>query len=225
VLADLDALGVEAVLCLGDIVGYGADPGPVVERVAERAMTTVAGNHDRAATGLLGLGWFNPYARRAAEWTAERLAAGQAAYLGALPLVVEQDDATLVHASPRDPEQWAYLVSAADGGAVFSHFHTRICFVGHSHVPAVWVLRPDGRVSHRRGSGPVALAAEERYVVSVGSVGQPRDGDPLAAYAVWDRERDAVEIRRVSYDVREARRRIHAAGLPRLLGDRLLDGR
>jgi diadenosine tetraphosphatase ApaH/serine/threonine PP2A family protein phosphatase len=225
VLADLDRVGVDALLCLGDIVGYGADPGPVLDTVGARVAATVAGNHDQAAIGRLDLAWFNPYARRAAEWTADRLGPAQAAYLALLPLVIEHGEATLAHASPQDPAQWSYLVTAADGARAFPHFRTRLCFVGHSHLPAVWALDGKGRVAYRRGDGPLALAAGERYVINVGSVGQPRDGHPLAAYAVWDLAGDAVEIRRVPYDVGEARRRIHAAGLPRLLGDRLLDGR
>lgn len=227
-LADLDGRGVEGLLCLGDIVGYGADPGPVVEAVAPRVAAAVAGNHDRAAAGLIDLGWFNPYARRAAEWTGEHLTAFQTRYLAGLPLRVEHAGATLVHASPRRPEIWSYVVSEADGAAAFRYFETALCFIGHSHLPAIWTLRPggpDGKIEYRWGAGRVVLVEGERCLVNVGSVGQPRDGDPWAAYAVWDLEARSVEVRRVAYDVHEARRRIHAAGLPRRLGDRLLQGR
>jgi len=140
-------------------------------------------------------------------------------------LVAEYADATLVHSSPRDPGEWPYLVSAADGAAAFPAFATTVCFIGHSHLPMVWTLREDGQVAHRRGGGRVTLGAAERHLINVGSVGQPRDGDPLAAYAIWDLEAGTVEIRRVPYDNYEARRRIHDAGLPRFLGDRLLHGR
>ena len=224
-LADLTRCGAERLLCLGDIVGYGADPGSVVDAVAARVAVAVAGNHDHAAAGVIGLDWFNPYARRAAEWTAERLTATQTRYLTHLPLVAEYADATLVHSSPRDPGEWPYLVSAADGAAAFPAFATTVCFIGHSHLPMVWTLREDGQVAHRRGGGRVTLGAAERHLINVGSVGQPRDGDPLAAYAIWDLEAGTVEIRRVPYDNYEARRRIHDAGLPRFLGDRLLHGR
>lgn len=215
---------VDGLLCLGDLVGYGADPGPVADAVAARATVVVAGNHDRAAAGVMGLDWFNPYARRAAEWTAERLTVAQSRYLATLPLVVEHAGATLVHASPRDPQEWAYVVSAADGMEAFSAFTTPLCFIGHSHLPTVWILREHGGVAFRPGSGKVGLVAGERYLINVGSVGQPRDGDAAAAYAVWDLEAGSVEIRRVGYDARESRRRIHEAGLPRVLGDRLLHG-
>ncbi|HSE94449.1 MAG TPA: metallophosphoesterase family protein [Methylomirabilota bacterium] len=224
VLGDLDRQGVDGLLALGDLVGYGADPGPCLEAVAERATWVVAGNHDHAAAGLLDLAWFNPHARRAAAWTADRLKADQTRYLAGLPLVVEMAGATLVHASPTEPGRWPYVVSAEEGRAALDAFRTPLCLIGHSHLPAAWVRELDGGVEHRRGPHRVGLGDGERALVSVGSVGQPRDGDPSAAYAVWDVDAGTVDLRRVPYDVREARQRIHAAGLPRLLGDRLLYG-
>jgi diadenosine tetraphosphatase ApaH/serine/threonine PP2A family protein phosphatase len=225
VLAELSSTGVDGLVSLGDLVGYGADPSRVVDALARRDAVAVAGNHDHAAAGLLGLDWFNPYARAAAEWTAGRLTPDQGRYLAGLPLVAELAGATLVHSSPSHPEEWPYLVSPSDGAEAFGAFRTLLCFVGHSHMPAVWILREDGRVDFARGGARIELRPGERYIVNVGSVGQPRDGDPAAAYAVWDLDQSTVEIRRVYYDVLEARRRIHAAGLPRVLGDRLLHGR
>ncbi len=224
-LADLRRVGVDRLLCLGDVVGYGADPEIVVDLMVGYDAIMVAGNHDHAAAGLMDLEWFNPFARAAAEWTAEQLRPEQSRHLAALPLVQEHAGATLVHASPRHPGDWAYLVTAADGARVFDAFTTPLCFVGHSHLPAVWVRGETGRVDFASGGARVTPRPGARYVVNVGSVGQPRDGDPAAAYAVWDLEEPSVEIRRVPYEVAEARRRIHAAGLPALLGDRLLRGR
>ena len=224
-LADLARQGASQILCLGDIVGYGPEPGAVLDRLGPRLGAAVAGNHDRAATGLLDLDWFNHYARRAAEWTAERLSAGEARYLRSLPLLARQGDATLVHASPQCPDEWPYVVDAEEGAAALAAVATPLCFIGHSHLPAAWLADGDGRVDFRPGGGRLALRDGRRCLVNVGSVGQPRDGDPMAAYAVWDAEGSWVEVRRVPYDVHEARRRFHAAGLPRLLGDRLLDGR
>jgi len=213
----------DAVLCLGDIVGYGADPAACVERVAERAQAITAGNHEHGVAGRLDLDWFNRYARAAVEWTRERLDDDHRAWLGALPLVVEVGDATLVHASPDRPEEWDYLVSAADGFAALPAFPTRLCFVGHSHLPAAWSV---GSAGPEFAAGPVELPllAGRRYLVNVGSVGQPRDRDPRAAYALWDAERGTLAIRRVAYDVQAARRKIVAAGLPRYLADRLAWG-
>jgi len=206
------------------VVGYGADPGPCLDELVARAAGVVAGNHDRAAVGLTDLAWFNPYARAAAEWTAERLSPAQARYLEELPLTAEVGEATLVHASPRNPEAWQYIISLRDGERAFGHFSTRLGFIGHSHLPGVFVLGPEG-VAHRPGPGRTSLEPGRRYLINVGSVGQPRDADPRACYAIYDPEAAEVEIRRVPYDVVAARAKILAAGLPRLLGDRLLYGR
>jgi diadenosine tetraphosphatase ApaH/serine/threonine PP2A family protein phosphatase len=223
VLADC-AGRADVLLCLGDVVGYGADPEACIELVAERCQAVVAGNHDYAVTGRLDLDWFNPYARAAAEWTAARLSEAARAWLGALPLVREFADATLVHASPAMPEEWDYLISAEDGYAVFGAFATRLCFVGHSHLPAVWAVGSGGRRWWPRVE-EVALQPGARYVVNVGAVGQPRDRDPRAAYVLWDQDERRVTVRRVSYDVAGAQRKIRAAGLPELLADRLARGR
>jgi diadenosine tetraphosphatase ApaH/serine/threonine PP2A family protein phosphatase len=213
----------DGVLCLGDVVGYGADPLACVETVAERAQAVVTGNHEQAVAGLLDLEWFNRYARTAAEWTREQLDEDHRRYLTALPLVTLVEDATLVHASPFHPDEWDYLVTAEDGYEAFPAFATRLCFVGHSHRPAAWSLGSSGP-DHDPRPTTVALEAGRRYIINVGSVGQPRDRDPRAAYALWDVERGRVTIRRVAYDVAAARRKIMAAGLPRFLADRLASG-
>ena len=222
VLADC-ADAVDAVVCLGDTVGYGPDPLPCVELVAQAAEATVAGNHEHAVAGRMGLEWFNRYARAAAEWTRERLDEDHRAYLGALPLVREVAGATLVHASPAQPDEWEYLVTAADGFHAFAHFATRWCFVGHSHVPGAWSLGSSGP-EHLPHATRVEAERGRRYLVNVGSVGQPRDRDPRAAYAVWDVDAGHVEIRRVAYDHVATRRKIVEAGLPRFLADRLAAG-
>jgi len=227
VLADADAEGATALLGLGDLVGYGADPGPCVDRLAERGATLVAGNHEWGAAGLVDIEWFNPAARAAILWTRDHLPSDASRYLGALPLATTVGDATLVHASPRSPEEWEYLTSAEDGFSVFGDFPTRLCFIGHSHRPGVWSMGssgPDHAASFRAWPLRIRLEAGRRYVINVGSVGQPRDRDPRAAYAIWDVERREVEIRRVPYDHRAAAAKILAAGLPRLLADRLARG-
>jgi diadenosine tetraphosphatase ApaH/serine/threonine PP2A family protein phosphatase len=219
-----DAAGrTDDVLCLGDVVGYGADPAACVDLIGARAQAVVAGNHEHAVVGRLDLSWFNRYARAAAEWTRERLDADCAAYLDALPLTAVVDDATLVHASPRQPEEWDYLVTVDDGVGAFAAFTTRLCFVGHSHVPAMWSLGSSGP-DYERGDVTLTLEAGRRYIVNVGSVGQPRDRDPRAAYAVWDVDGRTVSVRRVPYDLGAARAKIEDAGLPRFLADRLAAG-
>lgn len=223
VLADC-AGRADVLLCLGDVVGYGADPEACLELVAARCHAVVAGNHDYAVTGRLDLDWFNPYARAAAEWTAARLSDDARAWLAALPVAREFAGATLVHASPAGPEEWEYLLSAEDGYAVFGAFTTRLCFVGHSHVPAVWGTGSWGRRWWPRAD-EVSVHPGGRYLVNVGAVGQPRDRDPRAAYVLWDEDERRVTVRRVPYDVATAQRKIREAGLPEFLADRLARGR
>ena len=219
-----DCLGeVDGVLCLGDLVGYGADPIPCVELLAERAAALVAGNHEYGVTGKLALRWFNPYARAAVEWTAGNLDEDHRAYLESLPLTALLAEAMLVHASPSRPDEWEYLITAAEGFDAFSAFDTRLCFIGHSHQPGFWSLGSTGPV-RASGAFDITLESGRRYIVNVGSVGQPRDRDPRACYAIWDRAARRITIRRVTYDVAEARRKIIAAGLPRFLADRLKNG-
>jgi len=186
----------------------------------------VAGNHEHGALGLMDVSWFNAVAREAALWTRGRLDNDHSRYLEGLPLRATVGDATLVHASPRQPEEWEYLISAEDGYAVFGDFDTRLCFVGHSHCPGVWSLGSGGP-EHAGFLAPrarVKLEDGRRYIVNVGSVGQPRDRDARAAYAIWDLDDRSITIRRVDYDHRAAAQKILAAGLPRPLADRLAHG-
>lgn len=226
-LADAAAEGAREILCLGDVVGYGADPVACVERLGERAAAVVAGNHEHGALGLLDLAWFNPFARAAALWTGAQLDPDHRRYLERLPLTDTVEEATLVHASPRSPDEWDYIMSAEDGFEVFGAFETRLCFVGHSHRAGLWSLGssgPDFVGGPGFSEAVVALEDGRRYLVNVGSVGQPRDRDPRAAYVIWDREARTVAVRRVVYDHRAAAGKILAAGLPRVLADRLADG-
>jgi diadenosine tetraphosphatase ApaH/serine/threonine PP2A family protein phosphatase len=213
----------DALLCLGDVVGYGPDPERCIDAVAARAEAVVGGNHEHAVAGRLSLDWFNPYARAAAEWTSERLDDDQRGFLGGLPLVAEVADATIVHSSPAHPEEWHYLVEADDGFEAFHAFAGRLCFVGHSHRPAVWSLGSSGP-EYAPGGIDVRLDSGRRYIVNVGSVGQPRDRDPRAAYVVWDVEARRIEGRRVVYDMSVTHRKIVQAGLPKFLADRLRVG-
>ena len=222
VLAHADSHA-DAVLVLGDVVGYGADPQACLERVAERADAVVAGNHEHGVVGMLDLEWFNDRARLALEWTRGQLDDDHLAWLRTRPLTVEIDDATLVHASPDQPAEWDYLLSAEDGFDVFGAFATRLCFVGHSHRPGAWSVGSSGR-AHEPGAREIELEAGRRYVINVGSVGQPRDHDPRASYALWDLDARRVTIERVPYDRVTARRKILSADLPRFLADRLLIG-
>lgn len=205
-------------------MGYGADPVACVEALVEREARFVAGNHEYGVTDRLDLRWFNPYAQAAAVWTAAQLDDAHRAFLAGLPLLLKFEDATLVHASPRNPEAWEYLMTAEAGMEAFSAFETRLCFVGHSHWPGVWSLGPQGG-TFEPGPAEVRLSPGRRYIVNAGSVGQPRDRDPRACYAVWDLDAGKIAFHRVAYDIGAAREKILRARLPRYLGDRLIHGR
>jgi diadenosine tetraphosphatase ApaH/serine/threonine PP2A family protein phosphatase len=224
--AVLDALKNEAIdeyVCLGDIVGYAASPNECIQVVRELSNGSVLGNHDSAALGLTSIDEFNPLAKKAIAWTSKELSSKNKKYLESLKVDLELKGGLAVHSSPSDPQMWRYVFTTEDARAEFQHFTQRICFIGHSHQPLTFVNSKERAIVDPR---PV-LEVEKgnRYIVNIGSVGQPRDFDPRASYAVYDATRNTVQIKRVEYDTASARRRIIEAGLPRYLGDRLLAGR
>lgn len=211
-------LRVGRLLCLGDIVGYGAEPAACIERVRESAASVVAGNHDWAAAGKASTHNFNPAARLAIQWTAEQLTEGDRFYLCGLPIILEEQDALLVHSSPVEPDQWPYLFSTADGRVAMAATSEDLTFVGHSHYAFACSQSDATRVT---GEGDVTLTSSDRYLVNVGSVGQPRDSDPRAAVCIWEPGAGTVSLQRVPYDVASAQAKIRAARLPAICADRL----
>ena len=215
--------GFDQVWALGDLVGYGPDPGPCLDLLRRRDGVVVAGNHDLAAVGKLGTEAFNSYAA-AVHWTAGRLSEEHKGYLRGLPLKAEIDDFTLVHGSPRDPV-WEYVVTPRSAAANFRHFDTGRCLVGHSHVPFVCRQRGDTAVFDPFPlDEPVDLGAE-RVILNPGGLGQPRDGDPRTTYLLYDSATGAVSHHRVEYDIPATQRKILEAGLPPFLAARLASGR
>lgn len=221
VLADLGM--VDALWHLGDIVGYGPEPDAVVDRLAGLGATGVRGNHDAVAAGDAGAEWFNEDARAAIEWTREVIGPRTHAWLAALPERRVEGDFTLVHGSPRDPI-WEYVTSRPVAAASFPAFSTDHCLHGHTHIPAVW-REVDGAAppaSPHHGA-TVALDAG-RTLLNPGSVGQPRDGDPRASYAVIDTEARTMTFRRVGYDIAATQAAMRRHRLPERLVLRLDHG-
>jgi len=217
--------GAEQLAFLGDLVGYGADPGPVVERVRAAVATgalALKGNHDEAATRGAPRSMV-PDAARAVAWTLEHLTPEQLAFLAGLPLTIERGDRLFVHASATDPAQWLYVLSASDAARSLRAVRAREIFCGHTHTPALYHLAADGSVGAFRPvpGTPIKLTAFRRWLVIPGSVGQPRDGNPAACYAMLDDVADVLVFHRVPYDAERAARKIRAAGLPGDLGARL----
>jgi diadenosine tetraphosphatase ApaH/serine/threonine PP2A family protein phosphatase len=217
---EIDGISPDRVLCLGDIVGYGASPDRCIEIARETAAAVVAGNHDCGVTGQTDISYFNRYAREAIQWTASALGEAGLEYLRGLPLShVERDRIRIVHATPREPERWNYIFTYQQAMDEFSAFTEQICFVGHSHQPCIFEMMDAETII--MNSDHVTLREDRRYIVNVGSVGQPRDGDPRACLCVFDDEAGEVNIRRVEYDIEGAQQRIQTAGLPAVLAKRL----
>jgi len=179
----------------------------------------VAGNHDLAACGRLKLTYFNSHAAQAALWTENALTPENLRYLQELPFEVRWRDTLLVHASPAQPEDWHYVLSPGEAEEEMSAYQEPVCFIGHSHYPGVFD-RQDSHVRYTRAT-EVRIEKGHRYLVNVGSVGQPRDGDPRAAYMLYDEADRVMRHIRLEYDIPGAMKRILDAGLPRFLADRL----
>jgi diadenosine tetraphosphatase ApaH/serine/threonine PP2A family protein phosphatase len=221
-----DAPPFDELWCLGDLVGYGPKPNECTERVQDLPHTSLAGNHDWAALGRLDLNSFNAIARAANEWTQRQLTSSSRTYLNGLSPSLQRDDFALAHASPREPV-WEYIMDATTAYRNFEHFSTQFCLVGHTHVPVLFELdeeRNRCQVLLPPFPEPVKLGAR-RAIINPGSVGQPRDGDPRAAYAILNTDEMTFEFRRVSYPIRITQERMRVQGLPQRLIDRLQVGR
>lgn len=210
----LDEVGVDRVYCLGDVVGYGADPVACVDLVRERCAGVVRGNHDEAVALERNVAYLPRDGQAAAAHNRLALRPDQITYLSGLPYTLVADGCTFAHATPANPEFWERLESYVAAQSQFDHFDTEICFIGHTHFPAILADRI-GILRVRRG---------HRFLVNVGSVGQPRDHNPRACFAVFDTETFACDILRVPYDVDAAVARIREEGLPARLGERLKAG-
>ncbi len=221
VLEDIEKEGIKEIYCAGDVVGYGADPNECVEIVRERNIPCVAGNHDYAVTGKMSLQYFNPVAKEAIEWTMRVIKPENLEFLRKLPLTMHIGKNLLVHAVPSNPASFDYILTLGDAIREFMFFREKICFHGHSHHPVIFIER-----EKRHGvifEDEVEIMEDVRYLVNVGSVGQPRDGDPRACYCIL--REDRIEIRRVPYPIEIAQRKILDAGLHPYLAERLAAGK
>jgi diadenosine tetraphosphatase ApaH/serine/threonine PP2A family protein phosphatase len=221
-----DAPPFDEVWCLGDLVGYGPKPNECIQRVRGLPQTSLVGNHDWAALGKLDLNSFNAIARVANHWTQRQLTLSSRGYLDGLPPSLQRGDFTLAHASPREPV-WEYIMDSTTAYRNFAHFSTPFCLVGHTHVPVVFELDEEDnrcRASLPPFPEPVQLGAR-RAIINPGSVGQPRDGDPRAGYAVLNTDEMTFEFRRVAYPIQITQELMRAQGLPQRLIDRLRVGR
>lgn len=218
VLEYLEKNSVDQIFCLGDIVGYGPSPNQCIELVRKYCTASVMGNHDYAVIGSGDTTHFNTYAKISTVWTREILTERNADYLKKLPFVNTHYNVTLVHATPHNPSNWDYILSHKEAVMQLNAFKSQVCFIGHSHIPIIFTEE-----SVTRDSSYI-LEENKKYIINVGSVGQPRDGDVRTCFTIYNSEENTVEYIRLKYDIQKTYNKISDAGLPIYLAERLLKG-
>ena len=222
VLDDCRSQGVTDFLCTGDVVGYNACPHECLKIVRDLGCPIVMGNHDHYVSSRQNLDDFNPHAAAVIEWTRRQLSVEEIYFLRNLPFLATKMGITLVHATMDNPDGFGYVFDHLQAEAHFNHQVTPLCFHGHTHCPMIYE-KQIGAV-YRIDAQDFTLPLGRKYFINVGSVGQPRDGDPRASYVVYDPKSRLVRFRRLEYDVKAAQERVLAAGLPPRLAERLAVG-
>jgi len=219
-----DAGSFDRVWCLGDVVGYGPDPNECVALLRQQpGLRCIMGNHDAALMGYIDIHTFNEQAARAVAIQSEMLNPESRDFLELLDIVIEEGDITFAHGSPRDPI-WEYIVNSHIARDIFSAYQSRICLIGHTHIPSIFIENPHARPSILTPQHADRWRSEKRFILNPGSVGQPRDHNPKAAYVIWDDEEDTFLFKRVAYDVEAVQERILALGIPSRHATRLSQG-
>jgi diadenosine tetraphosphatase ApaH/serine/threonine PP2A family protein phosphatase len=222
VMADAKLQGVTQFVCLGDVVGYNADPVACLNIIREMNCPTVKGNHDADASEDHSLENMNPIAAYALQWTREQLDEDQRLWLKRLRMVRQVADYTIVHSTLDQPLHWNYVTNRFDAMSNFSYQFTQLCFHGHTHIPKVYIKSDKVR---EVVADSINIEPNYKYFINAGSVGQPRDGDPRACYVIYDSQSGIIVFRRIEYDMATTQQKIVAAGLPEILADRLEEGR
>lgn len=221
---EISSISYDRLVCLGDIVGYGADPNPCIDWVRNHVDFTLAGNHDLAVVEKTDIYYFNAYAIEACKWTQKILTAENRAFLESLPMDKEENGVYWVHASPYHPARWHYIVSKKDAEKHFENFDAPLCFVGHSHKPIILEQNPEGEINDFIAD-LWNIEPENRYIFNDGSLGQPRDGNTKPMYVLYDSNERTVEFKRFDYDFSPTQKKIIENGLPTYLADRLSQGK
>lgn len=221
VLQDAKEQGVTAYACVGDIVGYNADPAACLATIRGLSAVCVGGNHDHYCSHTVALTDFHPLAANVVDWTRNQLGADDLSFLRDLKLVRVVQGFTLVHSTLDMPDKWGYVFDELEAESNFNYQSTALCFNGHTHQPAVFEKSPGVR---RGETTRIKVVLGKKYFVNVGSVGQPRDGDPRSSYVIYDIDAREIVFRRLEYDVQGAQRKIQDAHLPERLAQRLALG-
>jgi len=214
VLKTAAGMKAEIIYCLGDTVGYGPFPNECVDLVRGRCKVILKGNHDSGLVGDTPLTDFNHYGLSAIQWTRTAVTEENQEFLRGLPLMTELNGVTLAHSSPLNPDAWTYVLTMRAAQENFAAFTTRLCFIGHTHVPVI--IGEDGSVNK--------YSTTLRHIINVGSVGQPRDGNSQAAFGMFNTETQEFQLVRVPYDIQKVARAIREVGLPEFLAQRLFQG-
>jgi diadenosine tetraphosphatase ApaH/serine/threonine PP2A family protein phosphatase len=214
-LSHIKSNAVDSIYCLGDIVGYGANPAECIDIVQDITSGVVLGNHDEAVFKSGAEDHFSQFAAQAVQWTRSKLSDTHIAFLKSLPLRISIHDMLMVHSAPGSPEAWKYIFNSMDAASQKDNFTERLCFIGHSHIPGCYSLTRN----------ETQYSSQGRFIINVGSIGQPRDADPRLSYGLVDTFVGSYENVRLEYDVQRASDKIKKSGLPGYLADRILQGR
>ncbi len=225
-ISKMEDKGVESIICCGDIVGYGPDPEECITIFKELPIHSVIGNHDYAINCINEEQSFNTYARLAIRWTRKKLSKNSKTFLKNLPFFSEQENFTIFHGTFDEKNPFKYLITAQDAVKNFTDIKTKIGFFGHSHVAGYFIQTKNKKINYYSciEGCKLTLQKDNQYLINVGSVGQPRDGNPEAAFAIYDTSGNTIEIVRFQYDIESVYKKIIKAHLPNFLGDRLFSG-
>ena len=223
-IVDFQAEKLDKIFFLGDAVGYGPYPNECIELINNIAEVKLMGNHDYAALGLMDTELFNQYAAESMGWTRNSISQEATAILADFQLNHVIGNILLVHSSPREPEMWHYILDMDDAVESFDYFSEKICLIGHTHRPFIVVKKPSGECELAGGPEEPTLK-DHRYLINIGSVGQPRDGDPRSCYLIYDKDKGIIKHKRVQYNIKSTQKDMARLGLPGFLIERLSVGR
>lgn len=224
VISDIDRQNVDQKLFLGDIVGYGPNPNECIELLKENSDVVLGGNHDWAAVGMTDTSYFNEYAKESMNWTIETLTDENKEYLKTLPPNAVLDDFQIAHSTPLEPKEWHYIMSVKDAQDNYPALEKDLCFIGHSHQPVIIEFMDGINVLPIKDMYK-QLDKNRKYIINVGSVGQPRDSNPDACYLIYEMETGDIQYRRVEYNIKRVQKRMTRFKLPNYLIERIAVGR
>ena len=223
-IGDFEREKLDKIFFLGDAVGYGPDPNECVDLIQKIALKSIMGNHDFAALDLMEANWFNQYAKEAIQWTKSKLSEKNIKFLSEYAMDHRVDIFHLVHSTPKEPQNWDYIFSLDEAEENFSFFNHRVCLIGHSHRPFI-IKKFEQRHCFLVNGTEVEIEEGFKYLINIGSVGQPRDGDNRACYLIYDDQTKKAKLKRVSYDIKKTQTKMKKAKLPQFLIDRLSFGK